>query len=599
MECKGKGGAIANLETTEESECASKEAELDNLAGDPDERRFVVFIRHGNKDGSKLGGVANVEKLQNKKIKLEDDSIYGYLPKYLVKKTANKKPNWRKGLTGDGWEDAKQLGKIIPRIAEKLGAKDHGVEVVASPFRRTIMTGTCLAQQGEMYKLKLDRSLGELTPAITTSWDKYCKTDLWDPEKNPGLSCEGTDCKFFRKPNECTPYNFQGNEGPQCDAWIKSLADFCAGNNQGKGLTSDKAPLDIIDDTYVTIKGQQDAYKPGYELDSSDFSDPKSVQRFAEVYDEVVMERMKNDNIRLLVVISHGTFMKNLFKRWFKSGLINDWRQENWATGTMIFFEYDKNQKLEFVGERYPFRDSVEVGFLGSQKIAWGGENCKDLGEEYVPASNNKKNFIYRRIENAHNWEWRNLGGSYHPWKTQDATEELKLQRFCKIEGKPENIVASLVTKDGCVVDANWCQTTRLTPAGATKTNWQHYHCMITAMTGSSDACKYAKMSPEKKLGSNTYSLETRIWKKDGNLQDSYKNLVIAFRPNFEPDLKTGNQYVVPVSASAESSNNTFFIFFSIFCIATLMLGLFARYVWSKPSSSLEVAFIDTEEVEF
>ena len=66
----------------------------------------------------------------------------------------------------------------------------------------------------------------------------------------------------------------------------------------------------------------------------------------------------------------------------------------------MIFFEYKEDgtkPKLEFFGERYPFKDSVEVGFLGSEKIAWGGAKCKDLGEKYAPpftASNGKKNFM-------------------------------------------------------------------------------------------------------------------------------------------------------------------------------------------------------------
>ena len=85
--------------------------------------------------------------------------------------------------------------------AEKLGAKDHGVEVMSSPFRRTIMTATCLAQQGKMYKLKLDRSLGEL--AHKWKWKEYVKTDLWDPEAKAGPACAGTDCDFFRKPTEC------------------------------------------------------------------------------------------------------------------------------------------------------------------------------------------------------------------------------------------------------------------------------------------------------------------------------------------------------------------------------------------------------------
>lgn len=304
----------------------------------------VIFMRHGNKadeapEGTKYGA------------------------------------NWKKPLTTDGNEDAKNIMLFLKKYVKKYGnSKEDNQNIVlySSPFRRAISTVACFAKSTGI-KIKLDRSLGEADTVGTKTKDH----GVWDPtpKEKEEYCCVNNECFMnnacpTKKGTETPeiPETLEGNFGPNCDSPIRKVVKHCGMDiPEGTGL-------DIIDDTWIQQDGNEDG---SAGLSSRWYGRPyvwkNDLEARAKYLWDHIITKEENSNKRLIIV-SHGTFMKTFFFKYVDKSRADHgaFDSYNWNSGTMNFLrpnpDTNSKRKLLAVGERFSFTSTNDMLWLEPSK---------------------------------------------------------------------------------------------------------------------------------------------------------------------------------------------------------------------------------------
>jgi len=289
----------------------------------------VIFMRHANKDD-----------------KLPTDTKV--------------KANWKKPLTQDGLDDAKNIQLFLQKYMREY--KESEIVIYSSPFRRAISTIACFAKAAGK-KIKLDRSLGEAD--ITVLGVTKTKTNdngVWDPtfekEKKEEYDCEDNKC--FMKGKCTSDKTLEGNLGPNCDTPIRDVLKHC-----DLAPSKDSTSLNIIDKTW---KQKTDLSKtwygtPGWKNEAGARAD--------YVWEHIIQTGKPNQRF---IIVSHGTFMQTFFYKYVENSraeLNCPWKLGfatcAWNSGTMNFLRANPIQgkrPLLAVGERFSFASTNDMLWL-------------------------------------------------------------------------------------------------------------------------------------------------------------------------------------------------------------------------------------------